>query len=108
MNYELRGKCKEMSEALVKADPSLRLVRGHYWCPIWNSNEQHWWCEDQAGNVVDPTKDQFPSAGMGDYVEFNGMCCCEQCGKQIHEDDAIGCGNYPVCSVECGRALVGV
>ena len=26
-----RGKCKEMSEALIAADPSLRLVRGHYY-----------------------------------------------------------------------------
>jgi hypothetical protein len=27
-----RGKCKEMSEALVKENPKLRLVRGHYYC----------------------------------------------------------------------------
>ena len=40
MNYELRGKCKEYSEQLVTERPDLRLVRGHYWCPIWNSNEQ--------------------------------------------------------------------
>ena len=32
-----RGKCKEMSEALVANNPALRLVRGHYWCPIWNT-----------------------------------------------------------------------
>lgn len=108
MNYELRGKCKEYSEQLVAERHDLRLVRGHYWCPIWNSNEQHWWCEDQAGNVVDPTKDQFPSAGMGDYVEFDGMCSCEQCGKQVPEAEAEQCGRFVVCSYTCACRLVGL
>ena len=29
------GRCKELAEEAVTADPTLRLVRGHYHCPIW-------------------------------------------------------------------------
>lgn len=104
-----RGKCKEMCEALIANDPSLRLVRGHYYCPIWRSNEQHWWCEDQDGMVVDPTKDQFPSKGLGFYVEFDGMVECSNCGKEMNEDE-IGYSEsrYVFCSYECYGRFVGV
>lgn len=40
---KFRGKCKELSEAACAEDPSLALVRGHYYCPIWNVTEPHWW-----------------------------------------------------------------
>ena len=104
-----RGKCKEMSEALVKADPSLRLVRGHYYCHAWGE-QPHWWCEDKDGNIVDPTKDQFPSKGHGAYVEFDGNMNCDECGKDMVEKDAIimGNGNYAVCSNRCAMRLVGL
>ncbi|HNV67896.1 MAG TPA: hypothetical protein PKN60_12325, partial [Bacteroidales bacterium] len=62
---KFRGKCKEMSEAAVLEDPTLRLVRGHYWCPLWDRNEQHWWCVKPDGTIVDPTARQFPSRGLG-------------------------------------------
>jgi hypothetical protein len=67
-----RGKCKQMSEESCKADPSMRLVRGHYLCPIWGVEEPHWWCERSDGTIFDPTKDQFPSRGMGLYTPFDG------------------------------------
>ena len=35
---KFRGKCKQMSEEAVAADPTLRLVRGHYFCPFWARN----------------------------------------------------------------------
>jgi hypothetical protein len=50
-----RGKCKEMSEAAVAADPTLTLVRGHYFCTLWGE-QAHWWCKRQDGIIVDPTK----------------------------------------------------
>lgn len=61
---QFRGKCKEMSQELVKADPSLTLVRGHYHCPIWGK-QAHWWVNDEDGNIIDPTARQFPSKGNG-------------------------------------------
>lgn len=103
-----RGKCRQMSEDAAKADPSLTVVRGHYWCPMWNRTEAHWWCVDKDGKIVDPTAQQFPSAGMGDYIPFDDIFCCEQCGKTIPEDDAIQMGNYIVCSTGCACRLVGI
>lgn len=96
-----------MSEALVKQNPQLRLVRGHYICTIWGS-QAHWWTVNENGDIIDPTKDQFPSKGYGDYIEFDGVVRCEQCGKEGHEDDFQFAGNYPICSTECYGRLVGV
>ena len=103
-----RGKCKEMSEALVKADPSLRLVRGHYYCPIWNRNEPHWWCVNKKGEIIDPTAKQFGSGGAGEYTEFDGSCECSQCGKKGKEEDFTHESRYSFCSYRCHGKFVGV
>lgn len=102
-----RGRCKEYAEEACAKDPSLRLVRGHYYCPFWGEQE-HWWCEKKDGTVIDPTKDQFPSKGLGTYVEFDGWCVCENCGREIREEDARFAGRYPCCSDECCLRLVGL
>lgn len=103
-----RGKCKELSEAAVAKDSSLRLVRGYYYEPIWGTIEQHWWTVREDGTIYDPTKDQFPSRGLGTYEEFDGWYNCEECGKEIEEKDAVYCGNYVVCSNQCAMRLVGL
>lgn len=101
-NYtKYRGKCKEMSEELVKENSNLRLVRGHYHCPVWGEQE-HWWTVDiNDGTIHDPTKLQFPSKGCGEYIEFNGFCTCTVCGKKTKEEDTIFYSNYTYCSDEC-------
>lgn len=107
-DYEkYRGKCKELSEEAIKQDPTLRLVRGYYYCPIWGQQD-HWWCERADGSIYDPTKNQFPSKGIGHYEEFNGLVYCEQCGKEMKEEEAQFAGRYPVCSLRCYAHLVGV
>lgn len=107
-DYEkYRGKCKEMSESLVVANPSLTLVRGYYHCPWWGE-QPHWWCKTADGIIIDPTKDQFPSKGNGYYVEFNGILNCSNCDKPIKEEDADIDGNYAFCSYECHGHFVGV
>jgi hypothetical protein len=100
---KFRGKCKEMSEALVASDPSLRLVRGHYYEPAWERSEQHWWCQRKDGTVVDPTKDQFPSKGNSTYTEFSGFLSCTVCDKEITEEeiDCHSSGRHIYCSYEC-------
>jgi len=108
-DYELyRGKCKEMSEELIKNDPSLTLVRGYYFCPIWNTDEQHWWCKDKDGNIVDSTAKQFGSKGHGIYTEFDGMVECAECGKVIPEEEAEIEGRYAFCSTKCHCYFVGL
>lgn len=102
-----RGKCKEMSEELVAKDPTLTLVRGHYLCPFWGE-QPHWWTEKTDGTIVDPTKLQFPSKGLGEYIPFNGMVICAECGKEIHESKADFASNYAFCSYTCHGRFVGV
>lgn len=103
-----RGKCKEFSEAACAADPSLVLVRGHYYCPVWDRNEQHWWCQRRDGSIYDPTKDQFPSKGLGTYTVFSGWVECDQCGKSVKEEDARFESNYSFCSEICLMRFVGL
>ncbi len=102
-----RGKCKEMSEALVAANPTLALVRGHYHCPFWGE-QAHWWTKAVDGTIHDPTKDQFPSRGSGVYVEFDGKVSCSECGKEMQEEEASYESNYCFCSYECHGRFVGV
>jgi len=102
-----RGKCKELSEAEIAKDPTLRLVRGTYWCPMWG-NQDHWWCEKPDGTIVDPSARQFPSKGMGEYREFNGICVCAQCEKEVKEEDATFESRYAFCSTSCKMRFVGL
>jgi hypothetical protein len=103
-----RGKCREACEAIKQEDHTLTLVRGTYYCPIWGSNEEHWWCVDKDGKIVDPTAEQFPSKGLGFYTPFDGYVECAQCGKKIQEEKAEMAGRFPVCDGRCYGRLVGV
>jgi len=103
-----RGKCKEMSEAAVVGDPDLTLVRGHYFCPIWGTDEPHWWTTRADGTIYDPSAKQFASKGNGIYSEFGGVVICEECGAETTEEKMILMGNYPTCSDGCAMRLVGL
>jgi len=108
-NYlKYRGKCKELSEDACFNDPSLKLVRGHYFCPIWNSEEAHWWTEREDGTIFDPTKAQFPSNGLGIYTPFSGIVECSNCGKSLKEEEASFDSNYCFCSYSCHGRFVGI
>lgn len=105
---KFRGKCREAAEAAVLEDPTLRLVRGHYHCPLWGTEEAHWWCVRPDGSIFDPTARQFPSKGLGEYVEFNGVVECAQCGKEIPEAEARFDSRYAFCSSACNMRFVGL
>src|SRR5512147_194408 len=103
-----RGKCREMAKQLCKADPTLRLVRGHYHCPEWGA-QTHWWCVKPDGTIVDPSAAQFPSKGSGKYVPLDGFVTCERCGKRLPERDAVILeSRYPFCSNRCCGLWLGV
>lgn len=106
-DYSLRGRCKELCDAAVAADPSLTLVRGHYHCWHWGK-QPHWWTVRPDGTVFDPTAAQFPSLGRGDYVPFDGFVECAECHKVVAEDKADIEGNYAFCSYVCHGRFVGV
>lgn len=103
-----RGKCKEMAEAACCDDPTLTLVRGHYHCPFWGE-QPHWWTVRADGTIYDPTAKQFPMGGsVGEYVPFDGMVECAQCGKQMKEEDARFDSRYAFCSTACNMRFVGL
>lgn len=93
------GCCYEESAALVADDPTLRLVRGWYHCPMWGQRE-HWWVTRSDGSILDPTVDQFPTRGNGaEYVEYTGTMPCEYCGKDVPEADMyVLDGGHVYCS----------
>jgi hypothetical protein len=105
-----RGKCREMCDEACAADPTLTLVRGHYYCPIWNVEEQHWWTVRQDNTIFDPSAKQYPSKGMGIYTLFDGTIECSECGKSFKEDDenASFDSNYAFCCGWCHGRFVGV
>ena len=106
-DYEkYRGKCKQMSEELCAKDVPLTLTKGWYHCPIWGAQE-HWWCKKPDGTVVDPTANQFPSKGIGEYEEYVGILSCECCGIDVKEDDAYLVEHHVYCSYKCYGTDIG-
>lgn len=102
-----RGKCKELAEAEVSVDPTLRLVRGYYLCPLWGQ-QAHWWCVKPDGTIVDPSVRQFPTKGAGaEYIEYNGNIDCEHCGKTVKEGDAYAVDHHRYCSDQCYARDIG-
>ena len=107
-NYKkYRGKCKQAVEELCRKDPTLTPVRGYYVCWLWGK-QPHWWAVKPDGTIVDPTVKQFPAPQIGDYVPFNGIVECAECGKIMKEDDANFYGKYPLCSGKCLCKFVGL
>ena len=103
-----RGRCKELCEEAISSDPSLTLVRGHYFEPLWGTDEAHWWTVTQDGTIYDPSVLQFPSKGLGIYSPFDGTVECSECGKIMQEDEASFESNYAFCSTRCHLRFVGL
>lgn len=103
-----RGQCWRYCQAALAKDPSLTLVRGHYLCLTWGTNEQHWWLTRPDGTIYDPTARQFPDWGAGIYTPFDGMIECEECGKRVKEKEATTDGHHAFCSGRCHARCVGL
>ena len=63
------GQCKEVTRQMAEAFPELKRIRGHYYCWAWGERA-HWWLADANGTIIDPTAQQFPSKGKGEYVPW--------------------------------------
>ena len=70
--------------------------------------QAHWWCVKPDGTIVDPSVNQFPRPHVGEYVEFDGFCECEECGKRVAEADAVIVSNYAFCSTQHAARFVGL
>jgi hypothetical protein len=56
------GMCKKYAQDMADKFPELRAVRGEIEVESLLGSLHtvyHWWCEDEYGNVVDPTVKQF-------------------------------------------------
>jgi hypothetical protein len=79
-DYEkYRGKCKEMSEALVLENPTLILIRGRYHCPFWGE-QAHWWCKKSDGTIV--PKISFRQRGLANMLSSTGWCSARSAAKR--------------------------
>lgn len=98
---DVNGECEDATDAMVAAFPELRRVRGHVTMLAAPDGDTrpwpHWWCVTPEGEIVDPTRAQFP--GPLDYEEHDedrgepsgvcpncsglvyggGTCCSDRC-----------------------------
>lgn len=102
------GKCREATEEMRVVFPELTQVRGHVFC-LWG-RRGHFWLTDAAGEIVDPTRSQFP-VGIeydpwtpGETVRVGR---CMNCGEDIwREVDSLeNVRREEVCSAQCSREL---
>lgn len=98
------GQCAEATTAMVAAFPELRRVRGHVFLMGTAKTPTHWWCVAPDGEVVDPTRHQFPNlVGYDEWTEGSeepvGRCC--ECGGYIYASSGY---SDTVCSDDCRKA----
>lgn len=98
------AKCQEYTCGMHAVFPELIICKGFYHCPTWGSRT-HWWLKTMDGEIVDPTKNQFPSKGRYVYTELTeediaklptGVCA--NCGEEAYEGEMF-------CSGECAQAF---
>jgi hypothetical protein len=102
------GKCKEACELMIKEFPELTITNGFVQsslidieCDIEEGYE-HWWCKDNEGNIIDPTRSQYRLVEPINYVEIDDnhparnmpRKHCPNCGKYFYGDSYL-------CSEEC-------
>lgn len=103
----VRGKCASATAEMVEAFPELKRVAGFVevlWPAAGVVTEQHWWCLDPSGDVVDPTAAQFHVVLSREALDLNnpddvgriptGRCMC--CGEDVFRGDTF-------CTKQCER-----
>lgn len=91
----VRGKCAEATTEMVAAFPELRRACG-FVATVWG-DDQHWWCVTSTGEIVDPTRAQFPA--VFGYEEVDPAHphrkiptgTCANCGGDAFDGDTV-CG----------------
>lgn len=89
------GKCREAAQSMVKAFPELAVTNGFVYDALWGERE-HWWCKDQEGAIVDPTRCQFPA--VIEYQEVDNdhpvrkypRERCHECGEHYYRTPELG------------------
>ncbi len=101
------GHCEHAAHQMAESFPELRVVRGHVLCPAPWGKRGHWWCVDADGQIVDPTRGQFPFADeqlvYEEYVDGDPvrLGVCMDCGAAIWgrpDDESI---DTSFCDARC-------
>jgi len=110
-NGSVYSHCQDAVEKMVEAFPELEKVPGHVFVMGWGQRA-HWWCVTSEGEIVDPTKSQFPmvfdyEAWVPGTEVYVGKCM--NCGAEIYKavqklEEAAGL-NTGVCSDVCASEL---
>lgn len=107
-NKFIAGLCASVTQDMCKEFSELKRIPGHV---IWadGSSREHWWCEDQFGNIIDPTASQWPLL-PAEYVAWkpgNEVCIgrCMECGDYIYAaPNSLDGARKEICSDKCYNA----
>jgi hypothetical protein len=108
-----KHQCAEATVLMIKEFPELRRVCGLYTTHPWFT-VQHWWCETEYGDVVDPTWRQFKDVASEfwcrytdkrRYGEINPppIGKCIYCGEMTFADPNWGDPQF--CNSSCSEAF---
>lgn len=84
---EAYGQCQPAAKAMKEAFPELAVTNGFIEDGMWGERA-HWWCKDENGEIVDPTRIQFPA--LFDYTEIDD----EHPARKYPQDRCHDCGEY--------------
>lgn len=113
---KLKGRCYSASTDMQEYFPELRLIRGHVvsqryidmvgpeYSETLDPGDGHIWLETEAGDIVDPTRQQYPEGLI--YVAFDESKAhtlptgkCPNCGSYCYN-------NKDCCSDDCFNSYV--
>lgn len=105
---QLAAQCAQATQEMVCVFPELRRVAGY--ALTLQGKRAHWWCETPAGDVSDPTADQF-AYGVAEYIEWHPgdeVCVgkCMNCGEEIWRAvRSLDGSRVEICRDACREAL---
>jgi len=86
--------CKSATGEMIKTFPELTQIRGHVISTLRLNQTPHWWCIDNAGNILDPTEDQFGQI-VAYYPRDESLPeptgKCYNCGKYCYNGNVMCC-----------------
>lgn len=99
------GLCASATQNMCKEFPELKRVPGHVIFADGTIHE-HWWCEEESGNIIDPTAKQWQLMPV-EYVAWkpgDEVCIgrCMNCGDYIYgTPESLNGSRKEICSDEC-------
>lgn len=100
------GICETITKRMMEEFPELIRVRGHVILLFRPDCDpySHWWLKTATGEVVDPTRSQFPGKIVydeWDESEPEPIGKCLNCGGYCYADSDYS--NKDLCSTKCEK-----